>query len=554
MSSPLLRRDRRELMLTGWLIGRPYLRRRRFQTRVGQANADHIVDSCSRATDIVDILQNARLRWIRDRSKEASAVHAYDRLYIGGAWVSGASSDVIDVVSPHTEQVMGNAPFATAEDVDSAVMAARAAFDEGPWPRLAPHERAEYLSALARAYEPHVDEMAALVTEEMGSPISYSQFGQALPGVMIINAGIKIARDYPWEEDRRGELADTVVRRTPVGVVAAIVPWNMPQLGALTKLVPALLAGCPVVLKPAAETPIDALRLAEILDEVGLPPGVVNVVTGARDTGEFLIRHPGVDKVSFTGSTDTGRRIASACGEQLKRVSLELGGKSAAIVLDDADLHVMADGLRFASFANNGQACVAQTRILASRNNYEAVIDAVAALAASLTVGDPTDPKTEVGPLVTRRQQQRVEDYIAMGQQEGARVVVGGKGMPKDLDVGWYVQPTVFGEVDRGMRIAQEEIFGPVLAVIAYDDVDDAISIANNSRYGLAGTIWTNDTERGMDIARRIRTGSVGINQYMPDFAAPLGGFKDSGIGREGGTEGIDQYVELQSLLPGARI
>lgn len=480
-------------------------------------------------------------------------MHAHDRFYIGGAWVSAADGGMIDVVSPHTEQVMGHAPLATAEDVDSAVVAARAAFDEGPWPRLAPHQRAEYLSALAGAYGPHVDEMAVLITEEMGSPISYSQFGQALPGVMIINAGVKIASDYPWEEDRCGELADTVVRRTPVGVVAAIVPWNMPQLGALTKMVPALLAGCTVVLKPAAETPIDALRLAEILDGIGLPPGVVNVVTGGPETGECLIRHPGVDKVSFTGSTDTGRRIAAVCGEQLKRISLELGGKSAAIVLDDADLHAMAEGLRFASFANNGQACVAQTRILASRNNYDAVVDAVASLAASLTVGDPTDPKTEVGPLVTRRQQQRVEKYIAMGQQEGARLVVGGDGMPKGLDAGFYVQPTVFADVENSMRIAQEEIFGPVLTVIAYDGLDDAVRIANDSRYGLAGTIWTSDTERGMDVARRIRTGSVGINQYFPDFGAPLGGFKDSGIGREGGTEGIDQYVELQSLLPGVR-
>jgi aldehyde dehydrogenase (NAD+) len=481
-------------------------------------------------------------------------MRAYDRLYIGGEWVAMTGIDAVEVTSPHSERVMGRAPRASEDDTARAVAAARAAFDDGEWPHLVPVERARYLIALSGAYEPHIDEMAALITEEMGSPISYSRFGQALPGMMIINAGVGFASGYAWEETRRGELADTVVRRTPVGVVAAIVPWNMPQLSALTKMVPALLAGCTVVLKPAAETPIDALRLAEIIDGIGLPRGVVNIVTGGREVGEYLIRHPGVDKVSFTGSTDTGRRIASVCGEQLKRVSLELGGKSAAIVLDDADLHALADGLRFASFANNGQACVAQTRILASRHNYDAVVDAVAGVAASLKVGDPTDPETEVGPLVTRRQQQRVEDYIAMGQREGARVVVGGNGMPKGLDAGWYVQPTVFADVDQRMRIAQEEIFGPVLTVIAYDDVDDAVRIANDSRYGLAGTIWTNDTERGMDIARSIRTGSVGINQYLPDFAAPLGGFKDSGIGREGGTEGIDQYVELQSLLPGARV
>jgi betaine-aldehyde dehydrogenase len=481
-------------------------------------------------------------------------MRAYDQLYIGGEWVSSTGTNAIDVISPHSEQVVGQAPEATARDVDRAVGAARAAFDDAEWPHLTLARRAEYLTALAGAYEPHVDEMAALVTAEMGSPISYSQFGQALAGVMIINAGVKLAAGYPWEETRRGDLADTVVRRAPVGVAAAIVPWNMPQLGALTKMVPALLAGCTVVLKPAAETPVDALRLAEIIDGIGLPDGVVNIVTGGREVGELLVGHPGVDKVSFTGSTDAGRRVASVCGAQLKRVSLELGGKSAAIVLDDADLAAMVEGLRFASFANNGQSCVAQTRILASRNNYDAVVEAVASLAASLTVGDPTDPQTEIGPLVTSRQQRRVDNYIGLGQQEGARVVVGGNGMPKGLDTGWYVQPTVFADVDPGMRIAQEEIFGPVLSVIAYDDIDDAVRIANDSHYGLAGTVWTNDVAHGMDVGRRIRTGSVGVNQYMPDFAAPLGGFKDSGFGREGGSEGIDQYIELQSLLPGVRI
>jgi aldehyde dehydrogenase (NAD+) len=489
-----------------------------------------------------------------DVDERRHSLRRYDRLYIGGKWVASTGHKTIDVISPHCERIVGRAPLATAEDVDRAVGAARGAFDDGEWPRLTSAQRAEHLTALARAYEPHVDEIAALVTEEMGSPITYSQFGQALPGVMIINAGVKLAADYPWEEIRSGELADTVVRRTPVGVVAAIVPWNMPQLGALTKLVPALVAGCTAVLKPAAETPVDALRLAEIIDGIGLPKGVVNIVTGGREVGEHLVTHPGVDKVSFTGSTDAGRRVASLCGEHLKRVSLELGGKSAAIVLDDADIPATVEGLRFASFANNGQACVAQTRILAPRNKYDEVLCAVADLAASLKVGDPTDPQTEIGPLVSLRQQERVEKYIGLGQREGARVVVGGSGMPKGLDTGWYIQPTVFADVDSRMRIAQEEIFGPVLSVIAYADIDDAVRIANDSRYGLAGTVWTRDVAHGMDIARQIRTGSVGINQYMPDFAAPLGGFKDSGIGREGGREGIDQYVELQSLLPGVRI
>ena len=291
------------------------------------------------------------------------------------------------------------------------------------------------------------------------------------------------------------------------------------------------------------------MLLAEIVEEVGLPKGVINIVPGGRDVGEYLVGHPGVDKVSFTGSTDAGRRVASLCGQQLKRVNLELGGKSAAIILDDADLGAVVQGLRLASFANSGQACIAQTRILASRANYDAVVDAVSDLAASLRVGDPADMQTEIGPLVSKRQQERVNSYIASGEEQGARLVVGGTAMPKGLDKGWYVQPTVFADVDSQMRVAREEIFGPVLVVIPFDDIDDGIRIANDSRYGLAGTVWTNDVERGMHIARQVRTGSVGINQYMPDFAAPLGGFKDSGIGREGGTEGFDQFVELQAIL-----
>ena len=481
-------------------------------------------------------------------------MRTYDRLFIGGEWVPSTGASTIDVISPATEQVIGHAPEATVDDVNRAVRAARVAFDEGEWPRMAPSKRAEHLTALARAYEPHVGEMAALVTEEMGCPISYGQIGQAFVGVMIIDSGVKLAAGYAWEQLRRGDMADTLVRRMPVGVVAAIVPWNMPQLSALTKMVPALLAGCTVVLKPAAETPVDALRLAEIIEEVGFPKGVINIVTGGRAVGEHLIRHPEVDKVTFTGSTETGRHIASVCGQQLKRVSLELGGKSAAIVLDDADVGVMVESLRLVSFANNGQACVAQTRILAPRSKYDAVVDAVAGLASSLRVGDPADPTTEIGPLVTRRQQERVEKYIAAGQEEGARLVVGGSGMPEGIDTGWYVRPTVFADVDSRMRIAQEEIFGPVLSIIRYEDVDDAVRIANDSRYGLAGTVWTSDVTRGMDVARQIRTGSLGINQYIPDFAAPLGGWKDSGIGREGGPEGIDQYVELQSLLPGPSV
>lgn len=479
-------------------------------------------------------------------------MRSYDRLFIGGDWVPPAGAAAIEVISPSTEQVVARAPAATASDVNRAVAAARAAFDDGEWPQLTPAQRAEYLTALAAAYQPRVAEMATLITEEMGSPILFSQAGQAFAAVMLINAYVELAGCHPWEETRSGLLGDTIVRREPVGVVAAIVPWNIPQLALLAKMVPALLAGCTVVLKPAPETPIDALFLAEIIDEIGLPKGVVNIVPGGRDLGEHLVGHPDIDKVSFTGSTEAGRRVAALCGQQLTRVSLELGGKSAAIILDDADLSATIDGLKLVSFMNSGQTCVAQTRILASRANYSAVVDALAALTTSLKVGDPSDPHTEIGPLVARRQQERVDKYIAIGQEEGARLVAGGTGMPKGLDRGWYVRPTVFADVDNRMRIAQEEIFGPVLAVIPFDDIDDAVRIANDSRYGLAGSIWTSDAEQGMDIAHRLRTGSLGINQYLLDFVAPGGGFKDSGIGREGGSEGLDSYVELKSILPKA--
>jgi betaine-aldehyde dehydrogenase len=291
--------------------------------------------------------------------------------------------------------------------------------------------------------------------------------------------------------------------------------------------------------------------MAELLEEAGIPKGVVSVIPAGREVGEHLVRHKGVDKIAFTGSTAAGRTIASICGEQLKRVSLELGGKSAAIILDDADLAATMEGLKFASLMNNGQACVAQTRILASRANYDTVVDALGEMVRGMSVGDPDDPTTEIGPLVAERQQERVEKYIALGQEEGARVVVGGNGRPDGISKGWYVQPTVFADVTNDMRIAQEEIFGPVLAVIPFDDVDDAVRIANDSEFGLAGSVWTGDAAGiGMDVARRVRTGTFGVNQYTMDFVAPFGGFKASGIGREFGKEGLEHYIEQKSILP----
>ena len=454
--------------------------------------------------------------------------------YIGGRWATPSSDRKIEVISPHTEEVIATVPDGQPADMDAAVAAAQDAFTT--WGATPFEERLAIVERFAGLYAARMVEMADVITAEMGSPTSFSQLAQSPAPWLMLNTFVEVAKAYPWEETRQGVLgSDIIVRREPVGVVAAIVPWNVPQFVTMSKLAPALLTGCTMVLKPAPETPLDAYLMAEILEEAGVPAGVVNIVAAGREAGEHLVRHRGIDKVAFTGSTAAGRRIAAICGEQLKRCSLELGGKSAAIILDDADLASTVEGLKFASLMNNGQACVAQTRILASRSRYDEVVDALAGLVDGLTVGDPTDPATDVGPLVAERQQERVEKYIALGQEEGARVVVGGNGRPAGIEKGWYVRPTVFADATNDMRIAREEIFGPVLTVIPFESVDDAIRIANDSDYGLAGSVWTGDVAQGLDVARRVRTGTYGVNQYTMDFVAPFGGYKASGVGREFG-------------------
>ena len=385
----------------------------------------------------------------------------------------------------------------------------------------------------------------------MGAPISFSKFAQATLPMMLLNTFADIAAATTWQERRPGAFGEEIiVSRQPTGVVAAIVPWNMPQFLIVGKLAPALLAGCPIIIKPAPETPLDALLLGELLDEAGLPPGVVSILPGGGDVGEALVHHPGVDKVAFTGSTAVGRRIAATCGEQLKRVSLELGGKSAAVVLDDADPATVAQGVKVAGLMNSGQACVAQTRVLVPTSRYGEFVDAMAAMVDELVVGDPSDAATEVGPLVARRQQERVRGYIEDGRREGARLVVGGSDLPAGVDRGWYIRPTLFADVDNHMRIAREEIFGPVLSVIAYGGGDDdAVKIADDSEYGLSGSVWTADVDRGLAVATRVRAGSFGVNQpYSMDPMAPFGGMKASGIGRELGREGLEGYSELQAV------
>jgi aldehyde dehydrogenase (NAD+) len=477
------------------------------------------------------------------------AIKEYDRLFIGGTWVAPEGTGVIDVVSPSSEEVVGRVPDSAEADIDKAVAAARHAFDHGEWPHRSPKERAEILTKVGAQLMAETGDLATLIANEMGSPVSWAALGQVLAPMMVFNYYAELADTFAFDEVRTGVLNPKVlVSKEPVGVVGAIAPWNVPLFIAAAKLAPALLAGCTVVYKPAPETPLDAFRLAEIMTDAGLPEGVLSVVPAGREVGEHLVTHPGVDKISFTGSTAGGKRIGGLCGERLKRCTLELGGKSAAIILDDADLATTIPTLLPNAIMNNGQACIAQTRILAPRARYDEVVEALVELVRAMPVGDALDPATEVGPLVANRQRERVEGYIRSGQEEGAKVALGG-GRPAGLDKGFFVEPTVFVNVDNKMKIAQEEIFGPVLAVIPYDDDDDAVSIANDSNYGLCGSVWTQDNERGLGIARQVRTGTYMLNTGVPiDFSTPFGGYKESGVGREFGPEGLETYTEAKAL------
>lgn len=474
------------------------------------------------------------------------AVTSHNAFFIGGEWVAPATDDHIEVVSPVTEEVIASVPAGSREDVDRAVAAARRALDSGPWSTTTLDERLAIVKRLRDLVVEHSEVFAQAITEQMGCPITQSRTIQVVNPVGILDGYLDVAATYPFRSVRRSSNGQALVLRRPVGVVAAVVPWNVPLSLTMQKLVPALLTGCTIVLKPAPETPLDAYLVAGLLEEAGCPPGVVNVVPADRDVSEYLVSHPGVDKVTFTGSAAAGRRIAEVCGRDLRRVTLELGGKSAAVVLDDADLDQTMSALRLGSFRNNGQVCSLKTRLVVPATLQDEFVDRLGTLVDSMPIGDPRDETTHIGPLVSARQRERVVGYIETGRKEGARLVRGG-GRP-DIARGWYVEPTVFADVDPDATIAQEEIFGPVVAVIPYDREDEAVAIANNSVYGLSGAVFTTDPDRGLRVAERMATGTVELNGNTAGFRAPMGGVKHSGLGREFGPEGLDAFVELKAI------
>ena len=466
-----------------------------------------------------------------------------DRLFIGGEWVEPHGSGTFEVVDSTTEQVIGTVPAGDAEDLDRAVAAARPAFEQ--WSQAPPHERAEACAAVGAKLAERAQEIAELVAREVGMPLNLSLMIQAGLPAMDFSSMPGAAEEIAWEE----QVGNSLIVREPVGVVGCITPWNYPLHQVCAKVAPALTAGCAVIVKPSEVKPLSAFVLAEIIDELDLPAGVFNLVSGdGPSVGEALAAHPDIDMISFTGSTRAGRIVSEVASGTVKRVALELGGKSPNVILDDADLQAaVVDGIG-KCYLNSGQTCSALTRMLVPREKLEAAEQIAAAAVEQIKVGDPLDPDTRLGPLVSEAQRERVQGYIKKGQEEGAKLVAGGDGAPEGLDRGYFVKPTVFSDVRPDMTIAQEEIFGPVLVLMPYDDEDGAVRIANDSIYGLAGGVWSGDPEHAKRVARRMRTGQIEINGATFNPLAPFGGFKQSGHGRELGKFGLEEFLEVKSL------
>ena len=470
-------------------------------------------------------------------------LQAHDKVFIGGEWVDSTGSETIDVTNSTTEEVMGTIPAGTAEDADLAVRAARDAFES--WSRTSREERAGYLAAISAGLGERSEEIAATIAQELGMPVKLSQIIQAGLPAMAFGSMPKLMEEIAWEE----EIGNSRVLREPIGVLGAITPWNYPLNQIAAKVAPALAAGCTVVLKPSEVVPLNAFILTEVIEAAGLPAGVFNLVTGTGPVvGEAIAGHPGVDMVSFTGSTRAGRRVSELASATVKPVAMELGGKSPNVILDDADLErAIPDGVA-KCFLNSGQTCSALTRMLVPREKLAEAERLASQAAEAFTPGDPFDDATRLGPLVSEVQRERVRGYIEKGEAEGAKLVTGGAAPPEGLDRGYFVRPTVFSEVTPEMTIAQEEIFGPVLAIQPYDGEDDAVRIANDTVYGLAGGVWSGDQERAIAVAKRIRTGQIEINGGAYNPLAPFGGYKQSGHGRENGRYAIEELLQVKSL------
>jgi aldehyde dehydrogenase (NAD+) len=470
-------------------------------------------------------------------------MRTYDRFYIDGSWQTPSDTEEIDVRSAATEEVIGRVPRGTADDVDRAVRAARAAFDGG-WALTTPAERAVWLGRLADALESRVQEIATTISQEVGMPITMSTSVQAQLPVKVTRSFATLAETASFEE----EIGNSLVVREPFGVAGLITPWNFPLHQIMAKVAPAIAAGCTMVLKPSELAPLNSYLLAEAAIEIGLPAGVLNIVQGdGPAVGEALAEHAGVDMISFTGSVRAGQRVSALAAETIKKVTLELGGKSAFVVLDDAPLEKAIPGGVNNAMLNSGQTCSAWTRMVVPRARLDQVLELATGAAARLTLGDPLDPKAKLGPLISAVQRRRVEGYIQTGVQEGARLIAGGK-RPAAFARGHYLEPTIFSDVQSSMTIAREEIFGPVLSILPYDTEEDAIAIANDTSYGLAGGVWSADRERALRVARRLRTGQVDVNGARFNALAPFGGYKRSGIGREFGKYGLDEYLQLKAI------